>query len=38
VLVRNEGLYAVVGAAAVYGSATKTVATAIMVFEMLGQV
>ena len=35
-LVRNEGLYAVVGAAAVYGSATKTVSTAVITFELLG--
>jgi chloride channel 2 len=35
-LVRNEGLYAVVGAAAVYGSATKTVSTALITFELLG--
>ncbi len=37
-LVTNEGLYAVVGAASVYGSATKMVSTAIIVFELLGQV
>ena len=31
-------MYAVVGAAAIGGSVTKTVSTAIIVFEMLGQV
>jgi H+/Cl- antiporter ClcA len=35
-LIRNEGLYAVVGAAAVYGSATKTVSAAVITFELLG--
>jgi len=34
----DEGLYAVIGAAAVGGSATKTVATVVITFEMLGQV
>jgi chloride channel 2 len=35
-LIRNEGLYAVVGAAAMYGSATKTVSAAVITFELLG--
>jgi H+/Cl- antiporter ClcA len=34
----DEGIYAVVGAAAVGGSATKTVSTIVITFEMLGQV
>lgn len=34
----DEGLYAVVGAAAIGGSATKTVSTVVITFEMLGQV
>lgn len=34
----DEGLYAVIGAAAVAGSATKTVSTIVITFEMLGQV
>ena len=33
----DEGMYAVVGAAAVYGSVTKTVSIAIIMFECLGQ-
>ena len=35
-LIQSEALYAVVGAAAIGGSVTKTVSTAIIVFEMLG--
>ena len=34
----DEGIYAVVGAAAIGGSATKTVSTVVITFEMLGQV
>jgi hypothetical protein len=34
----DEGMYAVVGAAAIGGSATKTVSTVVITFEMLGQV
>ena len=34
----DEGIYAVVGAASLYGSATKTVSTAVIAFEILGQV
>eukprot|EP00347_Sterkiella_histriomuscorum_P004338 403360828 len=37
-LVQSEALYAVVGAAAIGGTVTKTVSTVIIVFEMLGQV
>ena len=33
----DEGMYAVVGAACVYGSVTKTVSIAIIMFECLGQ-
>lgn len=34
----DEGIYAVVGAAAVGGASTKTVSTIVITFEMLGQV
>jgi H+/Cl- antiporter ClcA len=37
-LIRYEGIYAVVGAAAIGGSSTKTISTIVIVFEMLGQV
>ncbi len=37
-MIHSEALYAVVGAAAISGSVTKTVSTVIIVFEMLGQV
>jgi H+/Cl- antiporter ClcA len=35
-LIRYEGIYAVVGAAAIGGSSTKTISTIVIVFEMLG--
>jgi chloride channel 2 len=34
----DEGIYAVVGAASIGGSATKTISTIVITFEMLGQV
>jgi chloride channel 2 len=37
-LIRYEGIYAVIGAAAIGGSATKTISTIVITFEMLGQV
>ena len=37
-LIRYEGIYAVVGAAAIGGSSTKTISTIVIFFEMLGQV
>lgn len=37
-LIQSEALYAVVGAAAIGGTVTKTVSTVIIIFEMLGQV
>mmetsp|Transcript_24053 Transcript_24053/g.18348 ORF Transcript_24053/g.18348 Transcript_24053/m.18348 type:complete len:181 (+) Transcript_24053:854-1396(+) len=36
-LVKYEGIYAIIGAAAMQGSATKTIAPAIMVLEITGQ-
>eukprot|EP00347_Sterkiella_histriomuscorum_P004530 403360112 len=35
---RNEGIYAVVGAACVYGGATKTISIAVIMFELTGQI
>lgn len=37
-LIKYEGMYAVLGANCVYGSMTKTVSTAILIFELTGQV
>lgn len=37
-LIQSEALYAVIGAASIGGTVTKTVSTVIIVFEMLGQV
>lgn len=34
----DEGIYAVIGAASIGGSATKTISTIVITFEMLGQV
>eukprot|EP00347_Sterkiella_histriomuscorum_P010693 403375288 len=37
-LITNEGIYAVVGAACVYGGATKTISIAVIMFELTGQI